>query len=275
MTHNAWRRFGKLLTTAGPMLPEARMPRRKTFSCRWNRSSGSSVAGEQVYRLHLDDRNVETYARRRFGLHTRVPQIAKRFGFRYALHMGFDAGKFPIPAETKRLWESPDGSSLESLMRPPIAADRPAQGWLLPWRIAATMRNDHVGAIPLVHWPEPVAPWYVDLRRAGSYSPVLGRWTTLNDFFHLTDRPYESLRPEPDLYQTPYLAQAVAKRERAPIGRLARHHKLRRDYDAISVDPGPCPRNYAFICRRSDRFRHDHGRTFVRGGREPDRDGSS
>ena len=123
--------------------------------------------GGEVYRLHLDDRSVETYARRRFGLHTRVPQIAKRFGFRYALHMGFDAGKFPIPGETKRLWESPDGGSLESLLRPPIAADRAAQGWLLPWRIAATMRNDHVGAIPLVHWPQPVAPWFIDLRRVG------------------------------------------------------------------------------------------------------------
>jgi alpha-mannosidase len=189
--------------------------------------------GAEVYRLHLDDRSVETYARRRFGLHTRVPQIAKRFGFRYALHMGFDAGKFPVPAETKRLWESPDGGSLESLLRPPIAADRPAQGWLMPWRIASTMRNDHISAIPLVHWPEPVAMWFLDLRRTGSYSPVLGRWTTLNDFFHLTDRPYESLRPEPDLYQTPYLAQAVAKGDRAPIGRLARHHKLRARYGAV------------------------------------------
>ena len=189
--------------------------------------------GSETYRLHLEDRNVETFARRRFGLHTRVPQIARRFGFRYALPMSFDAGKFPIPAETKRLWESSDGGSLESLLRPPLAADRATQGWFLAWRIAATMRNDHVGTIPLIHWPQPVASWYVDLRRAGSYSPVLGRWTTLNDFFHLTDRPYESLRPEADLYQTPYLAQAVAKRDSEPIGRLARHVKLRARFDAI------------------------------------------
>ena len=188
--------------------------------------------GREVYGLYLDDRSVETYARRRFGLHTRVPQIARRFGFRYGLHMGLDAGKFPVPTETKRIWESPDGGSLESLTRPPIAADRPVQGWFLAWRIAATLCNDHIGAIPLVHWPQPVAAWFLDLRRSGSYSPVLGRWTTLNDFFHLTDRPYESLRPEPDLYQSPYLAQAVAKREPEPIGRLARHHKLRARFDA-------------------------------------------
>ncbi len=188
--------------------------------------------GNEVYRLHLDDRNAETFARRRFGLHTQLPQFAKRFGFRYALHLGLDAGRFPIPAETKRMWESPDGSSLESLMRPPMAADRPLQGWLLPWRMAATMKNDHVAAVPLVHWPQPVAPWYRDLRRAAGYSAVLGRWTTVNDFFHLTDRPYESFRPEPDLYQSPFLAQAVARGERTPIGRLARHHRLRARLDA-------------------------------------------
>jgi alpha-mannosidase len=188
--------------------------------------------GIEVYHAHLDDRSVETYARRRFGLYSQLPQIAKRFGFRFALHMGFDAGRFQIRPETKRLWEGPDGSNLETLLRPPMAADRPSQGWLLPWRMAATMKDDHVAALPLVHWPNPVAPWYLDLRRAAAYSPVLGRWTTLNDFFHLTDRPYETMRQEPDTYQTPYLAQSVARREGEPIGRLARHHRLRARLEA-------------------------------------------
>jgi alpha-mannosidase len=183
--------------------------------------------GAKVYRAHLDERNVETYARRRFGLFVQLPQIAKRFGIRYALHMSFDAGRFPVRPETKRLWDGPEGSSLESLMRPPLAADRPSQGWLLPWRIGATMRDDHVAAVPVVHWPSPVASWYEDLRRVATYSPVLGRWTTLNDFFHLTDRPYETFRPDPDAYATPYLVQAVAKRASEPVSRLARHHRLR------------------------------------------------
>ena len=147
--------------------------------------------GGQVYRACLQERNVETYARRRFGLYTQLPQFAKRFGFRFALHLGFDAGRFPIRSEVKRLWESPDGSSLESLLRPPLAADRAVQGLLVPWRMAATMKNDHVATLALVHWPSPVASWYLDLRRSAGYSPVLGRWVTLNDYFHLTDRPYE------------------------------------------------------------------------------------
>jgi alpha-mannosidase len=191
--------------------------------------------GGQVYRACLQERNVETYARRRFGLFTQLPQFAKRFGFRFALHMGFDAGRFPLRSEVKRLWESPDGSSLESLLRPPLAADRAVHGLFVPWKIASTMKNDHVATLALVHWPSPVASWYLDLRRSASYSPVLGRWVTLNDYFHLTDRPYESFRPDPDSYSSPYFAQAAARRDPRPISGLARHHHLRARFAAVEM----------------------------------------
>src|SRR5262249_45950686 len=140
--------------------------------------------------------------------------------------------RFPVRPETKRLWESPDGSSLESLLRPPLAADRSSQGWILPWRMAATMKDDHVAALPLVHWPQPVAPWYLDLRRVATYSPVLGRWSTVNDFFQLTDRPYETFRPDPDSYVAPYLLQAAERQAPDPVARPARHHRLRAQLGA-------------------------------------------
>ncbi|APW59395.1 glycosyl hydrolase family 38 [Paludisphaera borealis] len=189
--------------------------------------------GGAVYREHLEERNVETFARRRFGLSTQVPQLARRFGFRFAVHFALDGGKFPIRSEPKRLWESPDGSNLESLLRVPMPADRPSRGLMFPWLLATTMRNDHVATVPLVHWPAPVASWYLDLRRAATHSPVFGRWTTLNDYFHLTDRPYETFRPQPDAYATPYLAQSAARREPEPISRLARHHRLRAGVEAV------------------------------------------
>src|SRR5262249_25598842 len=62
--------------------------------------------------------------------------------------------------------------------------------------------------------------------------------TTLNDFFHLTDRPYETFRPEPDAYATPYLAQAVAKRDGTPVSRLARHHRWRARLEATRTIQG-------------------------------------
>jgi alpha-mannosidase len=189
--------------------------------------------GGEAYRRQLDDRNVETVARRRFGLYPQLPQIAKRFGFRFGVHLGFDAGRFPIRPEPKRLWESPDGSSLEALMRPPLGADRAVQGLHLPWRLAQSMKDDHVATLGLVHWPRPVAPWYLDLRRVAAYSPVLARWVTLNDYFHLTDRPFESFRPQPDDYVTPYLAQATARRDNVAISRRAVHARLRGRFESL------------------------------------------
>lgn len=191
--------------------------------------------GAEAYRQHLDHRTVETLARRRFGLYPILPQLAKRHGFRFAVHMGFDAGKFPLRAEAKRLWESPDHTNLEALTRPPLAADRPAQGVRIAWCLAASMREDHVATVPLIHWPAPLAGWYEDLRRVASYSPVLARWVTLNDFFHLTDRPYETFTPTPDEYQTPYLAQAVARKDADPVSRLATHRTLRSRIDALKT----------------------------------------
>ncbi len=189
--------------------------------------------GAAVYRAHLDDRNVETLARRRFGLYPLLPQIGKRCGFRFALHLGFDAGRFPLRPEAKRLWESPDHTNLEALTRPPLAADRAVQGLRLPWRLAQSMKDDHVATLPLLHWPSPVADWYKDLRRIVAYSHVLARWVTLNDYFHLTDRPFESFSPTVDTYVTPYLAQAIARKDRHPISRIARHTHLRARCDAL------------------------------------------
>jgi alpha-mannosidase len=190
--------------------------------------------GYETYRRHLDDRAVETFARRRFGLYPQLPQVARRFGFRYGVHLGLDEGRFPVPLESKRMWEAPDGSSLEALTRPPIAADRAAEGLRLPWRIARTMKDDHVATLAIVRWPDRASGWYRDLRRVAGYSPVLMRWVTLNDYFHLTDRPFEVLRPQLDEYVTPYLAQNVARGDAAPITRRVEQTALRARLDAVS-----------------------------------------
>ncbi len=194
--------------------------------------------GAEVYRAHLDGRNVETLARRRFGLYPQLPQIGKRYGFRFALHLGFDAGRFPIRTEMKRLWESPDGTALETLNRPPVAADRPAEAVRLPWRIARTMKDDFNAMIAVVHWSGRISGWFADLRRALKHSPTLMRPTTVNDFFHLTDRPFESFRFGVDDYVTPYLDQAVRRGDPRPISARAEHAGLRARLDAVESAKG-------------------------------------
>ncbi len=186
-----------------------------------------------AYRRHLDDRNVETLARRRFGLYPQLPQVARRFGLRYALLVALDSGRFPLVPESKRLWAAPDGTTLESITRPPIAADRPAEGARLAWRVGKAMKDDHVVTLVMAHWPGPLAPWYVDFRRTATYAAVLLRWVTVNDYFHLSDRPFEEIQPALDDFATAYLVQAAARRDPSPIGSRADHARLRARLDAL------------------------------------------
>lgn len=221
---------------------EADEPLRPVESVLWQFRRGA-----ETYRNLIDGRTTETLARRRFGLYPQLPQIARRFGFRFAIHCGFDDGRFPVPPEAKRLWDAPDGSQLETLTRPPIAADRAQEATRLPWRLARTMKEDHVATLAMVHWPDRTPGWYRDLRRIAAYSPVLARWVTASDYFHLTDRPYEAYRPTLDQYLFPYLNQAVARRHPEPISQRVRRARLRARLDgafclaaicrAVGVDP--------------------------------------
>jgi alpha-mannosidase len=191
--------------------------------------------GAEAYARHLDGRGVETWARRRFGLHPMVPQLARRHGLRYAWHVAFDGGRFPVAPETKRLWESPDGATLETLFRPPLAADDPTSALTLPATLARSLKTDHVAAVPFLHWPTPVAEWFTDLRRSAMYSPVLGRWSTLGRFFELSDRPWDLFRATLDEYHPPYFADALRSGASDPISRPARHARLRARLDALTT----------------------------------------
>ncbi len=199
----------------------------------WSSIAWQFRQGAATYRRHIDDRNVETLARRRYGLYPQLPQIARRFGLRFALYGALDAGRFPLPSDAKRLWASPDGTTLESISRPPIAADRAAEGARLGWRIGRSMREDSSATLAMAHWPSPVAPWFEDFRRTAAYSPVFSRWVTVNDFFHRSDRPFEEIQPSLDEYAPAYLVQAAARRDSAPISGRVKHRRARASLDAL------------------------------------------
>ncbi len=199
----------------------------------WSSIAWQFRKGAEVYRKYLDDRNVETLARRKFELYPQLPQIARRFGLRFALYGCLDSGRFPVPIDAKRLWASPDGTTLESLTRPPIAADRAVEGAKLAWRMGRSMREDSSSTIALAHWPAPVAPWFEDFRRTAAYSPILARWITVNDFFHRSDRPFEEVQPTIDELAPAYLVQAGARRDRSPIAARAAQTRGRARLDAL------------------------------------------
>jgi alpha-mannosidase len=200
----------------------------------WSSISWQFRKGAETYRRHLEERNVETLCRRKFELYPQLPQVARRFGLRFALYGCLDSGRFPVPIDAKRMWASPDGTSLESLTRMPIAADRAVEGAKLAWRLGRSMREDSSSTIALAHWPSPVAPWFEDFRRTATYSPILSRWITVNDFFHRSDRPFEDVQPALDELAPPYLVQAIARRDPSPIASRAVHFRGRAELDALA-----------------------------------------
>jgi len=201
----------------------------------WSSLAWQFTQGSVGYRRHLDDRDVEALARRRFGLYPQLPQVAHRFGLRYAWLVALDSGRFPVVPESKRQWAAPDGTTLESITRPPVAADRAVEGARLAWKMAKSMKDDQVATLPLAHWPEPIAPWFNDFRRSSKYAAVLGRWVTAQDYFRRSDRPFEEITLGVDDLATAYLTQAAARHDPSPIGRRAVHARLRARFDALTA----------------------------------------
>ena len=193
-TRSGWSRSARRSPRAGSTSPAGPTPRPKTWSCRSSRSSGSSARGARS----TASTSTSGTSRPSPGAGSGSTRSSRRSP------SGSASGSRSTSASTpagSRSGPRPSGSGRArtapawrrcSARRWP--ADRPSQGLMVPWRLAATMRNDHVATLPLVHWPAPVAS-LVSRPSPGRrrYSPVLARWVTLNDYFHLTDRPYETV----------------------------------------------------------------------------------
>ncbi len=154
-----------------------------------------------------------------------MPQLLTKLGFQGALHFTLDDGRFPLGAQAKIRWEGLDGSVLDVFARVPCDAAKSDTFLGLSRKLADTMDSDHVATLTLAHWPSATSPWYDDLRRIARLSPVLGKFMLLDDYFSHTDMPGRLARFEPDEYRTPYLKQAIIRRESDPISKFVRAHR--------------------------------------------------
>jgi alpha-mannosidase len=190
--------------------------------------------GDAVYRQHLDDRSVETLFHRHFALSPDLPHMARRLGFRFGLPMAFDGGTFPIRRESKMLWASPDGTTLEALTRVPADTDDTLLHLRFPWMLGQSMRDDHVALAVWLGWPGKPPMWLETLRKIQSYAPVFGRMITAGDFFAQTDRPFDTMTPDVDAFIDHTLENALTKDEADPVSRLTSDFEARGVYDALS-----------------------------------------
>ncbi len=177
--------------------------------------------GRETFR-RLFDRVPTTWARRRYGLSTLIPQILQKYGYHSGLHVLLDDGIYPDREQSKLRWDGCDSSSVDAYTRIPLAADSATTYLRLPQRMAETMQSDQVAALVLARWPDVKCPLVDDLRRIQKYAPVLGRAVTFDEYFqHSSSTGGWGL--DDKNYLAPFLTQAVARREERPLSRYVQH----------------------------------------------------
>lgn len=207
---------------------EAQLPLLPFNSAAWQWERGLAT-----YR-RLWGQTPKIWGRRRFGLSAALPQALTKFGFQAALHVVFDDGIYPDYEHAKLRWQGCDGTVIDALSRIPLAADSAASFLRFPVRMSESMDHDQVAGIVFARWPEVKNPWFHDFRRMSKYAPVLGRFVTLEQFFQGVESPGRLATYDSKDYFSPYLIQAVARRDPDPISRFADHVLHRQDFDAAA-----------------------------------------
>lgn len=174
-----------------------------------------------------------TWARKKFGLGTHLPQILDRSGYKSGLHFVMDDGIYPDDEQTLMRWEGRDGTTIDAFSRIPLAADSASSFLRFPVRMSESMDYDHVAAVVFARWPKMRTPWLEDLRRANAYAPVLGKFVTFGEFFETSDSQGRMSDFKSDGYFSLNLIQSVAKEENNPVSRWVDYWSRRRRFEAI------------------------------------------
>lgn len=174
--------------------------------------------GREIYK-RLVGRAPEIYFRRRFGLSPLLPQILAKTGFSGACHFTLDDGRFPTGNQSRIKWEGISRASIDSLLRLPSDANRAGTFLALAERLGSAMDLDHAATAVFAHWPGQHSIWYDDLIRACSYSPVLGRFFSIEEYFKETKYVGQATRYPADGYRSPFLRQAIERGEERPLSR--------------------------------------------------------
>ncbi len=165
----------------------------------------------------------EVFGRWRFGLTPVLPGILKKTGFRGALHASFEEGTIPAGTQFKVRWEGLDGAALDSITRTPLDASKAQTFLAYASKMGESMDGDHVATLCLAHWPGMECEWLGDLRRIAGYCKAMGKFVTVDEYFAQTDLPGHLDRYEADRYKSPYLKQAVIRKNDDPISTSVRY----------------------------------------------------
>jgi alpha-mannosidase len=218
-----WSRVLSAIDAATAYLVGGELTERELPLLPLERAREELTAGVRQYE-GLIGRTPYVYARRRAGLWPGLPQLLVKLGYQGALHFTLDDGRFPLGPKAKIRWEGIDTSTLDVVARVPDDAAKSETYLALSRKMADSMDNDHVATLLFAHWPAAASPWHDVLRRITRLSPVLGKFVLLDDYFSHTDMPGRLSKFGPDEYRTPYLKQAIVRRQGNALSTVAAEH---------------------------------------------------
>jgi hypothetical protein len=207
---------------------------------------GNLLKGARTYRELLGV-DVRVFARQRFGFHPQLPLFLQNAGIGRVLLIAFDEGVLPPHRSPVVSWPSDDGKSVEAFTRAPHPADSAQTYFHLTYHLHQTIMQDQAATLALLHRDKPACPWYADWLELSRLAPVLGRWTTLSNYFNdATPGDYASAA-EADEFHGDYLVERCPKEKLEydapeaaeqpglggdePISAFARHLRARRRLD--------------------------------------------
>lgn len=206
--------------SSSSLLPQPSLIRHLAYGCQqWQETLGGRP---------------QVFGKRRFGLTPLWPGILASFRYEGVLHFALDDGRFPVPNQSKLRWEGLDETVVDAVGRVPLDASRASTFLKLGETVGRALDLDHAATVIFAHWPDQVSPWYRYLRSAARYSPILGQFSLLTNYFRSTQYVGSRITYKADEYRPPYLAQAVAESQINPIGRWTQFVRLCISADVLS-----------------------------------------
>lgn len=190
------------------------------------------VKGQAASRAVLG-RDIQVFARRRFGLHPQLPLFLSGTGITRALALTLDESGNTGPQYQACVvgWPSPDGKQLDVFVRQPHSVDSAQTFFNLGHYWFKTTREDQTATLAFVHTVNPPAPWYHDMVQLGRLAPVLGLWTTFTRYFNETTASEQAQALSPDEFHADFLGERTNAHLAAPVSEFAEHARLRRRID--------------------------------------------
>ena len=178
----------------------------------------------EIARLLLDGRNEylralgtppSAFGRQEQGYAQILPQLLKLTGYRGALSRTGDGWSL-LEKSTDRsrfLWKGRDGSTIATLCKKTLDAANSEDLLQLPDKIGNSYYSEDADAVVFEHRPFAESRWLDDLLRMDKYSPVLGKFYDIDEYFRVTEGLGKKEKFVKDNFKTNFLTRS-AKRNR-------------------------------------------------------------